>query len=76
VALLASLICLASTASFVARAETFPPIPPSLTAPDQVDTSVGTLKFRDGIPDQATVDKVYDQFDLQRLGQTIYGSAG
>jgi hypothetical protein len=49
-----------------ARAETYPPIPPSLTTPDQVETSIGTLKFRDGIPDQATADKVYDQLDLQR----------
>ena len=49
-----------------ARAETYPPIPPSLTTPDQVETSIGTLKFRDGIPDQATADKLYDQLDLQR----------
>ena len=48
------------------RAETYPPIPPSLITPDQVETSIGTLKFRDGIPDQATADKVYDQLDLQR----------
>lgn len=49
-----------------AQAETYPPIPPSLTTPDQVETSIGTLKFRDGIPDQATADKLYDQLDLQR----------
>ena len=48
------------------RAETYPPIPPSLTTPDQVETSIGTLNFRDGIPDQATADRVYDQLDLQR----------
>src|SRR3990170_435705 len=60
----ASLCCLVAVVP--ARAETYPPIPPSLTTPDQVETSVGTLKFRDGIPDQATADKVYDQLDLQR----------
>ena len=48
------------------QAETYPPIPPSLTTPDQVETSIGTLNFRDGIPDQATADKLYDQLDLQR----------
>src|SRR3990170_8663149 len=48
------------------QAETYPPIPPSLTTPDQVETSIGSLKFRDGVPDQATADKVYDQLDLQR----------
>jgi hypothetical protein len=49
-----------------AQAETYSPIPPSLTTPDQVDTSIGPLNFRDGIPDQATADKLYDQLDLQR----------
>jgi hypothetical protein len=48
------------------QAETYPPIPPSLTTPDQVETSIGTLNFRDGIPDQETADKLYDQLDLQR----------
>jgi hypothetical protein len=47
-------------------AESDTPIPPSITTPDQVETSIGTLNFRDGIPDQATADKVYDQLDLQR----------
>ena len=63
-ALLLAGLCGLGVAS--ARAETYPPIPPSLTTPDQVETSIGTLKFRDGIPDQATADKVYDQLDLQR----------
>jgi hypothetical protein len=63
VALLACLVCVAS---IVARAETYPPIPPSLTTPDQVESSIGTLKFRDGVPDQTTADKLYDQLDLQR----------
>jgi hypothetical protein len=61
----ALIVCLAF-ATAVARAETYPPIPPSLTTPNQVETSIGTLKFRDGIPDQATADKLYDQLDLQR----------
>ena len=61
--LLASLCGLGATP---ARAETYPPIPPSLTTPDQVETSIGTLNFRDGIPDQATADRLYDQLDLQR----------
>ncbi len=68
VLLLASLICLASALSSAisAKAETDTPIPPSLTTPDRVETSIGTLMFRDGVPDQATADKVYDQLDLQR----------
>ncbi|MGH6747695.1 MAG: DUF1254 domain-containing protein, partial [Methyloceanibacter sp.] len=57
---------LAAFLSSPGLAESDTPIPPSLTTPDQVETSIGTLKFRDGVPDQATADKVYDQLDLQR----------
>jgi hypothetical protein len=52
-------------ASSPALAQSDTPIPPSLTTPDQVDTSIGTLHFRDGVADQATADKVYDQLDFQ-----------
>jgi hypothetical protein len=41
-------------------------IPPSITTPDEVQTRIGTLKFFDGFPDKATVDKVYDNLDFQR----------
>jgi hypothetical protein len=47
------------------------PIPPSITTPDSVDTSIGTLKFFDGFPDDATVQKVYDNLDFQRGVQTF-----
>jgi hypothetical protein len=41
-------------------------IPPSITTPDEVETRIGTLKFFDGFPDKATVEKVYDNLDFQR----------
>jgi len=41
-------------------------VPPSITTPDSVDTRIGTLKFFDGLPDAATVQKAYDQIDLGR----------
>src|SRR5512147_462245 len=41
-------------------------IPPSITTPDTVDTSLGTLRFFDGLPDADTVRKVYDNLDLMR----------
>lgn len=41
-------------------------IPPQITTPDTVDTSLGTLKFDDGIPSEDTAQKAYDQLDLQR----------
>ena len=40
-------------------------IPPAITIPDSVDTRLGTLHFRDGFPDDATVQKVYDNLDFQ-----------
>jgi hypothetical protein len=65
--LLLGLMLLALAASSgPARAEGDTPIPPSLTTPDQVGTAIGTLKFRDGIPDAATAAKIYDQLDFQR----------
>lgn len=44
-------------------------IPASITTPDVVETSLGTLKFYDGFPDAATVQKVYDNLDFQRSVQ-------
>jgi hypothetical protein len=41
-------------------------IPPSITTPDTVETRIGTLKFFDGFPDKATVEKCYDNLDFQR----------
>lgn len=41
-------------------------IPKSITTPDSVESRLGTLKFRDGIPDDATVQKVYDNLDFSR----------
>jgi hypothetical protein len=41
-------------------------IPPEITTPDSVETRLGTFRFIDGFPDQATVEKVYDNLDFQR----------
>jgi hypothetical protein len=41
-------------------------IPSAITIPDSVETRLGTLKFEDGFPDDATVQKVYDNLDFQR----------
>jgi len=41
-------------------------IPPEITTPETVETRLGTLKFFDGFPDEATVAKVYDNLDFQR----------
>jgi hypothetical protein len=41
-------------------------IPASILTPDEVSTSIGTLRFFDGMPDGATVERVYDNLDLMR----------
>jgi len=41
-------------------------LPPGVAIPDTVDTSIGTLKFVDGFPDNATAQRVWDNIDLMR----------
>lgn len=41
-------------------------IPDEVNTPDTVETSLGTLTLRDGFPDDATTQKVYDNLDFQR----------
>jgi hypothetical protein len=41
-------------------------VPSYITTPDTVQTRIGTLKFFDGLPDPATVQKVYDNLDFMR----------
>lgn len=40
--------------------------PASILTPDTVETSIGTLRFKDGAPDPATTQLAYDQIDLAR----------
>ena len=43
-----------------------PDVPAKITTPDTVETRIGTLRFRDGAPDPATVQLAYDQLDFGR----------
>src|SRR5215510_2483374 len=61
-ALLAGCAVLALPA--LATAQTAPRVPPALTTPDQVQTRLGTLDFKDGAPSKATLEKVYDHLDF------------
>ena len=42
------------------------PIPVSITAPDKVRTSIGTLEYFDGVPSEQTIEIVYDYLDRSR----------
>src|SRR5476651_760332 len=46
-------------------------VPPAITTPNSVETRLGTLKFFDGFPDDATTQLVYDNLDFQRGVQTF-----
>ncbi|MBK1887858.1 DUF1254 domain-containing protein [Marinobacter sp. DY40_1A1] len=46
-------------------------IPTKILTPDEVETPIGTLNFFDGMPDSATVEKVYDNLDLIRGTETF-----
>ena len=46
-------------------------MPAGITAPAEVKTRLGTLKTIDGFPDQATIEKVYDNLDFQRGVQAV-----
>src|SRR5262249_25447571 len=48
------------------QAQTAANIPLQIATPDRVETPVGTLEFRDGIPSADRAAKLYDQLDLSR----------
>jgi hypothetical protein len=43
-----------------------PDVPSKITTPGTVETRIGTLRFKDGAPDPATVQLAYDQLDFGR----------
>jgi len=49
-------------------------IPASITAPAEVETSIGTLKYFDGVPDAASVETVYDYLDRSRAVNVFLNS--
>lgn len=52
---------LASTLAFTsAHAQN---IPAPIATPDKVETRLGTLNFKDGVPDNATAQKLFDELD-------------
>ena len=44
-------------------------IPTGIAIPGKVESRLGTLKFFDGFPDDASVEKLYDNLDFQRAVQ-------
>ena len=48
----------------------------SISTPDKVNTSLGELKFFDGVPTDDTVKKVYDNLDRMRGTQVFLNTLG
>ena len=48
----------------------------SISTPDKVKTSIGELKFFDGVPTDDTVKKVYDNLDRMRGVQVFPNTLG
>ena len=71
---LAGLLLLVSTTAACAgkqgppgpAAITYAPPPASIVTPGTVDTRIGALRFFDGLPDERTVERVYDHLDFLR----------
>ena len=60
-----------ATSTF-AQAQT--PIPPALGAPDSIDTRIGTLEFKDGVPSAKTAEMVYDTIAFAN-GLAVYNNS-
>jgi hypothetical protein len=58
--------CVVLAAPDGASAQSPAPIPPGLRTPDQVQTRIGTLDFKDGAPTVATAERVRDTLDFVR----------
>ena len=48
----------------VTTAQTSAPISPAISTPDKVESRLGPLEFKDGVPTRATTDKLFDNLDF------------
>jgi hypothetical protein len=62
--LAAAMVCAVPALPQLAAAQASATIPPALITSDKVDTRIGPLEFRDGVPSKATAEKVYDNLDF------------
>ena len=46
-------------------------MPPEITTPDRVESRLGTLTFKDGIPDNATAQKLFDELDYVHAVEAV-----
>ncbi len=64
---LSGLVVSLATSTFLAgtiAATAHEAISPAISTPDKVETRIGTLDFKDGMPSKETIAKVYDNLDF------------
>jgi hypothetical protein len=66
---LALMLILTAVVPAAAQYKNSAPIPPSIPAPDKVETPLGTVHMDDGFPDKESADKLYNMLDFQRAVQ-------
>ena len=62
--IIASVALLAAHVPAVRAQQKSADVPASITTPNKVDTRIGAIEFKDGMPSKATLDKVYDNLDF------------
>ncbi len=62
--LFASLIAAASLVGAIEVNAQSGELPPSLVTPDKVETDIGSLEFKDGVPSKESAEKAYDHLDF------------
>ena len=67
-------ICTVLAMPHPAVAQSPPAIPAAITTPDKVQTRIGTLDFKDGVPSVETAQKVYDTLDFTR-GLNVFNNS-
>ena len=58
-----------TTSAFAENYKMTTPIAPGVATPDTLETSIGTLHLRDGVPKPDTIEKIYDNLDRSRALQ-------
>jgi hypothetical protein len=66
---LALILILGGVVPATAQFKNSTPIPPSIPAPDKVETPFGTVHLDNGFPDRESADKIYNMLDFQRAVQ-------
>jgi len=69
-----SLLCLVIANASICYAQVSEAERKSITTPDKVESKLGMLNFKDGVPDAATTQKLYDELDyIHAVDAFMYG---